>query len=107
MAKLVRCTVGRILDVAIDLRVSSPTFGKWFSVELTCGKQDSPLCTCGICARVRDAVGSLRSSVQANGFLQSRQPKVALPGTILKSGFSGRYSNPILSSKDQRQPSLC
>ena len=35
MAKLVRCTVGRILDVAVDLRMSSPTFGKWFSIELT------------------------------------------------------------------------
>src|SRR5215510_8974780 len=34
MAKLVRCTVGRILDVAVDLRVNSPTFGKWFSIEL-------------------------------------------------------------------------
>ena len=35
MAKLVRCTVGRILDVAIDLRMTSPTFGKWFGLELT------------------------------------------------------------------------
>ena len=32
--KLVRCTVGRIFDVAIDLRMSSPTFGKWFGLEL-------------------------------------------------------------------------
>ena len=35
LAKLVRCTVGRVLDIAVDLRVSSPTFGKWFGVELT------------------------------------------------------------------------
>jgi dTDP-4-dehydrorhamnose 3,5-epimerase len=34
-AKLVCCTVGRVLDVAVDLRTGSPTFGKWFSVELT------------------------------------------------------------------------
>jgi dTDP-4-dehydrorhamnose 3,5-epimerase len=35
MTKLVRCTLGRILDVAVDLRVSSPTFGKWFGIELS------------------------------------------------------------------------
>jgi dTDP-4-dehydrorhamnose 3,5-epimerase len=32
--KLVRCITGRILDVAVDIRRSSPTFGKWTSVEL-------------------------------------------------------------------------
>ena len=35
VGKLVRCTVGRILDVAVDLRASSPTFGKSFTIELT------------------------------------------------------------------------
>lgn len=32
--KLVRCTRGRIFDVAVDLRGSSPTFCRWTSVEL-------------------------------------------------------------------------
>ncbi|QQV03730.1 MULTISPECIES: dTDP-4-dehydrorhamnose 3,5-epimerase [Chryseobacterium] len=34
-AKLVSCLEGRVLDVAVDLRLDSPTFGKWFSLELT------------------------------------------------------------------------
>jgi len=34
-AKLVRCTMGAIYDVIIDLRADSPTFKQWISVELT------------------------------------------------------------------------
>lgn len=33
--KLIRATRGSIFDVAVDLRKSSPTFGKWFGIELT------------------------------------------------------------------------
>jgi dTDP-4-dehydrorhamnose 3,5-epimerase len=33
--KLVRCTRGAILDVAVDLRAESPTYRCWFGVELT------------------------------------------------------------------------
>jgi len=33
--KLIRCIQGSIWDVAVDLRVNSPTYLKWFGVELT------------------------------------------------------------------------
>ncbi len=33
-AKLVRVVEGNVFDVAIDLRRNSPTFGKWFGLEL-------------------------------------------------------------------------
>ena len=32
--KLVRCTAGEVFDVAVDLRRSSPHFGKWFGTRL-------------------------------------------------------------------------
>jgi dTDP-4-dehydrorhamnose 3,5-epimerase len=35
LVKLVRCTTGRILDVVVDLRVGSPTFGRWMAEELS------------------------------------------------------------------------
>jgi dTDP-4-dehydrorhamnose 3,5-epimerase len=34
VAKLVRCARGRIIDVAVDLRSGSPTYGQWEGVEL-------------------------------------------------------------------------
>lgn len=33
--KLVRVIQGAVLDVAVDIRIGSPTFGSWASVELT------------------------------------------------------------------------
>jgi len=34
-AKLVRCTKGKVIDVAVDIRKGSPTYGKWVSCELS------------------------------------------------------------------------
>ena len=40
-SKLVRCIEGKVLDVAVDLRKDSSSYGKWVSVELeeNTGKQ--------------------------------------------------------------------
>jgi len=34
-AKLVRVIKGRVYDVAVDIRKGSPTFGKWYGIELS------------------------------------------------------------------------
>jgi dTDP-4-dehydrorhamnose 3,5-epimerase len=33
--KLLRCAHGALFDVAVDIRVGSPSFGKWYGVELS------------------------------------------------------------------------
>jgi len=35
IGKLVRCLLGRVFDVAVDIRQGSPTYGRWVGVELS------------------------------------------------------------------------
>ncbi|MEN6627067.1 MAG: dTDP-4-dehydrorhamnose 3,5-epimerase [Candidatus Sumerlaeia bacterium] len=34
-AKIVRCIRGKVWDVVVDIRLDSPTLGKWYGIELT------------------------------------------------------------------------
>jgi dTDP-4-dehydrorhamnose 3,5-epimerase len=34
-AKLLRCTKGTLLDIAVDVRVGSPTYKQWIAIELS------------------------------------------------------------------------
>lgn len=42
-AKLIRVIEGKIFDVALDIRKNSPTFGKWFGIELDSETKDQLL----------------------------------------------------------------
>lgn len=37
IGKLLRCTRGKIFDVAVDIRKGSPAYGRWFGIELEGG----------------------------------------------------------------------
>lgn len=40
-AKVVRCTQGAAWDVIVDLRAGSPTYRKWFGIELSAGTRNA------------------------------------------------------------------
>ena len=105
MVKLVRCTVGRVFDVAVDLRGSSATFGKWFGVELSAENKRQFLVPVGF------AHGFLTLSDVCE--IQYKQTEYYSPqtegGVIWNDpdiGIKWPLADPILSKRDQNQMSL-
>jgi dTDP-4-dehydrorhamnose 3,5-epimerase len=105
MAKLVRCTVGRIMDVAVDLRASSPTFGKWFSIELSAENQRQIFVPVGFAhgfASLSDICEMQYK--QTEFYAPSSEGGIAWNDPDL--GIEWPYRDPVLSPKDRQQPSL-
>jgi len=106
IVKLVRCTVGRVFDVAVDLRVSSPTFGQWFGIELTAENKTQLLVPIGF------AHGFLTLSDVCE--IQYKQTEYYRPEAEGGVAWNDKdiaidwplRNPPILSRRDQNQPSL-
>ena len=106
IVKLVRCTVGRVFDVAVDLRVTSPTFGQWFGIELTAENKTQLLVPIGF------AHGFLTLSEVCE--IQYKQTEYYRPDAEGGVAWNDKAiaidwplrDPPILSRRDQNQPSL-
>jgi len=105
MGKLLRCTVGRIFDVAVDLRVSSPTFGKWFSVELSADNKKQIYVPVGFAHGFATLSDVAEVQYKQTGFYTPPSE-----GTIAWSdpdvGIQWPITNPTLSKRDQNGMSL-
>ena len=105
MGKLVRCTVGKILDVAVDLRMSSPSFGKGFTIELSAENKTQIYVPIGFA----HGFATLSDTCE----LQYKQTEFYRPeteGGIAWNdpdvGIHWPYPDPILSKRDQKQKTL-
>ena len=67
--KLVRAVVGEVFDVVVDLRRSSPTFGKWVGENLSAENKRMMWIPAGLGARFRRALRLRRFSVQDHRLL--------------------------------------
>ncbi|WP_404455280.1 dTDP-4-dehydrorhamnose 3,5-epimerase [Oceanobacillus kapialis] len=104
--KLVRCTKGAIYDVAVDIRKNSPTFGKWFGLELTAENKKQLLVPKGFAhgfmtltkdVEVQYKVDELYSPENDRGIMWN-DPEISIEWPI--------DVEPILSGKDAKAPSL-
>lgn len=104
-AKLVRCTKGAVLDVAVDLRPGSPTYKQWVSVELSEENKRQLLIPRGFghgFLTLTDEVEFMYKAdnfyaPEADGGIRWNDPELAVDWGI---------EEPILSDKDSKSPWL-
>ncbi len=104
-AKLVRCTRGAVLDVAVDLRHSSPNYKKWISVELSAENKKQLLIPRGFghgFVTLTDDVEFLYKAdnyyaPEADGGIRWNDPELAVNWGV---------EAPVLSEKDRKSPFL-
>jgi len=105
--KLVRCTRGRILDVALDIRHGSPTYGHHVSAELSAenGKQlFVPVGFAhGFCTMTPDCEVQYKVTAYYDGPCDRG---LAWDDADLGINWPVGENPPILSKKDAGQPSL-
>ncbi len=104
-AKYVTCVSGAVLDVVVDVRVGSPTFGRWETVRLDDEERRAVYLAEGLghgfCALTEEAtVAYLCSSTYLPGHEHGIHPLDA------ELDIAWPAAAPLLSAKDAAAPSL-
>ncbi|WP_277668757.1 dTDP-4-dehydrorhamnose 3,5-epimerase [Caproiciproducens galactitolivorans] len=104
-AKLVRCTRGAVLDVAVDLRKGSPTYKKWASVELSAENKRQFLIPRGFAHAFLTLTDDVEFQYKADNFYAPASDR-NIRWNDPEIGVEWGVDNPILSEKDQKAPFL-
>ena len=104
-AKLCRVVEGEVLDVAVDIRVSSPNFGKWTSVRLSAERHNQIFIPRGFAhgfVALTDTVQFLYKC--SDVYDPSSEYGIVWndPGLAISWGIS----NPLISDKDSKYSTL-
>lgn len=104
-AKLVRCTRGRLLDVAVDIRQNSPQFAKWVAVELSADNKRQLMIPRGFAHGFITLTDDVEIQYKADNFYAPH-----FEGNIRwddpQIGIDWQIQPTILADKDAKAPTL-
>lgn len=108
-AKLVRCTKGKVIDVAVDIRKGSPSYGKWVSCELSAENKKMLYMPKGMAHGFLTITDDVEFQYkcdelynkESEGGIKYDDPTINVDWGSLLNGIE-----PILSEKDKIAPSL-
>lgn len=108
-AKLVSCSKGAVVDVAVDIRKGSPTFGQWVSVELSAENHRQFFIPRGFAHGFLTLTDNVEFRYKCDnvynksseGGMRYDAPEVAVNWETFLHGIS-----PVLSEKDMIGPTL-
>ncbi len=105
-AKYVTCVAGAILDVIVDVRVGSPSYGRWTSVELTEENADAVFISEGLGHAFAALTDDAKIFYLCSTFYDPQRERGVHP-LDAQIGIEWPLDTaPILSEKDQAAPSL-
>ena len=104
-AKLIRVVVGKILDVALDIRKDSLTFGKWFGIELDSENKDQLLIPHGFAHGFSVLSDIAVIQYKCDSFYNAAHERgINLNDPSLDIYWKLGSTVPVISEKDMAQP---
>lgn len=105
-AKLVRCVRGAVLDVAVDLRIGSPTYKKWAAVELSAENKRQLLIPRGFGHGFATLSDDVEFVYKADNFyVPETEGSILWNDPELNIDWHG-VENPVIAAKDAAAPLL-
>jgi dTDP-4-dehydrorhamnose 3,5-epimerase len=104
-AKLCRVVEGEVLDVAVDIRLGSPYFGKWASVILSAKEQNQIYIPRGFAHGYLALSEKVQFLYKCSDFYEPKDDHGILWNDP-QIGISWNIANPIVSEKDSRFTTL-
>jgi len=104
-AKLCRVIEGEALDVAVDIRVGSPNFGKWTSVRLSAAEQNLIYVPAGFAHGFLTLTNTVQFLYKCSDYYAPEDEQ----GIIWNDpalNISWGIATPVLSGKDAENPAL-